>query len=251
MNTINGKNQRGNKTSMQGAGSAKCIVKSSKIVGLAPILVGNSWTVAPMDPINGNVYTTACSRIAGCYEFYRIRSLAVTVVPTGGLNAVGSMTIAFVNNPELQLAAILGSGATRETILNSEQGLTVYPFTLGGTKRLDMSRLFGRKMFSNNFNIASTVDDFDRTVQTVLMLRGQGVDGAIPCMVRIDSVIEFSGLARASDFTLLNQLDGTYTTTFDEPDDAEWPDQVALRRRSGKIVTYVKPPVAKPSDSQE
>lgn len=233
-----------NKTTMQGAGTARCIARTSKLIGLAPHdATGSSFTVVPMDGLNGNVYTLPLTRIAGAYEYYKIRSLSVRFVPAGGSTLTGVMKVAFINNPDMAVAAYTGSLTTRQSILDSEQGMTAFASSMGGTKRYDTSRLTSRKMYQTNYTLLGTADDFDRSIQTTMLLQSVGAASTqVSVLVYIDAVFEFSGLGRAADFTF--QTLSTFTVNYDGEDE-KWPEDVVLRARSGKYKRFitVEPPV--------
>ena len=240
-----------NITRAKGVGSPTAVVHCRRLNETPTLVSGQKWYTMPMDPFNPTVYTPAVNGLAGAYEFYRIRSATVTLVPSGGSLNVGSLRCCFVNNPEMMNSALNGTTTVKSSVLYNEQGCTIIPFSTGGVKKLDTSRVQARRWYSTNF-LTSYIDDenLDRTLQTTFHGEFIRPDGGANtnCTLIYDVVIEFSGLGRSSVLTMYKSI-GTYVVPFvpaQGEDDDDFPTEVELITRSGKRSLYIKPAPPKP-----
>lgn len=235
-----------NSTKVVGAGSPVAVVHSRRINDCPPMVSGLAQQTFGIDPFNTYAYTSAVSGLASAYEFYRVRSAKVTLIPAGGSTNIGSLRCAFVVNPEMQRKAQTGVNADRSSILYSEQGCSVMSFSQGGTKTLDMSRAFARRWYSNNYIYGADDETFDRSIQATFLGEYLGTGTTSNCVLMIDIVVEFSGLGRVSLNTFAKAL-ATYTVPYQTDDGSEeWPEKVELVVRSGKRATYVPQAPANP-----
>jgi len=241
-----------NRTRMQGAGSMVCRVTSTKALGLGTTSPsGIHRFQAVLDPMNGNTVNPSVTGLAGAYEFYRILSAKVEVVPTGGSQIQGSIQTAFCTNPELMTSWELGGDATKDSIILREQNTQTRALCQSYTHVMSQGRVTSRKWYSCNVTVAATTDDFDRSVAGSFLIRGVYSPGVqIPCTLVFTITYEFSGLGNTGGLTLLSTsgMDPFPVHYTGEADDAP-PKQIELRRRGGEPLLYNM--VAKPKPPAE
>lgn len=245
-----------NTMSARGVGSPVAVVHCRRLNETPTMSSGQAWFTEALDPFNPVVYTPAVNGLAGAYEFYRIRSASVTLVPSGGTLNSGSLRCCFLINPEIITSAFSSNTSFKSTALYNEQGCTILPFSVGGVKRLDINRVHSRKWYSCNFTTPhSNPEVVDRSTQCVFHGEFIKPDAGTNtnCTLIFDTVIEFSGLGRSSALTLVKAV-GVYTVPYipEQGEDSEdFPKEVALVTRTGKRSLYIKPTEPKPTGSHQ
>lgn len=232
----------GRRTRTQGAGSEMCTITSTKVTTFdATGTNGVGYFGGSLDPMNQYMCNPACTAIGSAYEFYRVKSFEVEFVPSGGTNAVGHVQHCFVANAEMGHLFLVGSAAQRDSIVSSETNMSLASFSAPSRKRMMPNRTFGRTWYQSNFTLASTVDDYDRTVQAVYAARYVGPASTTPAFtVMFHATYEFRGLGRAGATTLLAQSETPrYPYQPDVP--GPFPASVILATREGKEQQYWKP----------
>jgi len=228
---------------MTGAGSNYCTVTSTKAIALGTTSgAGVHRFYFTLDPLNGASVNLSVAKLAEAYEFYRIKSARVEIVPIGGSNAVGSITLAYVNNSELIKNYALGGDATRDAILTREQGVMTRPLNMSATQVYNNTRVTSRKWYACNYALDATVDDYDRTIQSCLIGNANySPTTVVPASLLFTIVYEFNGLGNVGGMTLFRELGSPFVVPYQE-DDVDFPLEVVLRKRDGSKVGYVRAP---------
>lgn len=200
------KGRRDTSTKTRGVGSNTAIVESVKTIDLPPADAnGYRYGGFPCDPANPGVVTQPVSNIAAAYEFYRIRSLTVKVIPIGGAFTAGSLQHCFINNPELMSTFINGNDTVKSNIITNEQNCESASVIAQTIKRYQPTRTKSRTWYSVNTILAGNdLPAFDRSVQTFYGYRVAGVtvSAALPIRLEFKVVYEFSGLGNVGQYTL-------------------------------------------------
>lgn len=234
-------------TKMISQSKSGCVVKTSRfVVPATQNAAGLSCSAIAVDPFGTAITTPSVNNIAGGYEFYRVRSLSVTIVPVGGFTSPGTVAVAFVNNPEIMVYNLSQDAASRYSTLQSQDGAVLFPVSSGGTKVYRSTRVRSRPWFQCNYAVTSTIDDFDRSVHSQLLLGYLTTPStAAPFQYVVNVTFEFSGLGRSSTTTFMSITDMA-RYPFGEEDDVEYPTSVELYRRNGGTRLYVPKPPPKP-----
>lgn len=235
-----------NRTRMQGAGTNVATVYSSKINGLGVTDSGGYYrTCITLDPLNGSAAPASVNGLAGAYEYYRIKSAEVTYMGTGGMTALGDVSVAFVSNPELIYNAATGGTGTFDSILYNEQAVEVWSMADSHTKRMNSNRQVGRQWYSCNYALSTNTLDIDRTIPAAFIARfNTGVAStAVKGYLQFKIVYEFRGLGNSLGMTLTAQAMHERIPYLKEED---FPTEVTLYRRSGEEKTYILPVVEPP-----
>lgn len=236
-----------NRTRMKGAGSNLATVFGSKIRGYETTDIGGtSRQILTLDPFNAATNSEPITAIAGAYEFYRLVSSEVTFVPSGGMTQVGSITCAYVTNPEIMKSVISGSSTAQDVVLYNEQGVESFPLCERFTKRFQSSRQVSRQWFSCNYAKDETLEEIDRTIAALLIVRVGGLAGAAltpPGVMQFRNTYEFKGLGITSYATLAKiSMLGDEEYRFNYSVQGEFPPAVVARKPNGTLMRYVKPP---------
>lgn len=236
-----------NKTRTTGVGTNTCITTSriSKTVGTTASDGVVSFNI-PMDPFNPQVAPAVVNSIAGCYEFYRIVSAAVDIVPTGGYTTAGSIQHAFLCNPETMVGASSGADVVRYNLLLNEQGSDHQPLNVKTTKTMQAGRLTSRRWYSCNYSGSVTVPEWDRTMAATHCYRLVGpVSTAINALITYRITYEFKSLGFTSNFTLSQSVNNLPVFPYNTLDDG-YPGAIILSKRDASTQEYVRKPEPKP-----
>lgn len=234
-------------TKMVSQSKSGCVVKTSRfVVPATQNAAGLSCSAIAVDPFGTVVTTPSVNSIAGGYEFYRVRSLSVTIIPVAGYTAAGTVAVAFVNNPETMVSNIANDSGYRYNVLQSQDGAMIFPASSGGTKVYRSDRIRTRPWYQCNYSVTSTIDDFDRSVHSQLLVGYLTTPStAAPFQYVINVTFEFSGLGRSATTTFMSIAD-MVRYPFGEEDNVEYPTSVELYRRNGGTRLYVPKPPPKP-----
>lgn len=239
-----------NKTTTQGVGKDRCVVKTTRTSSLGTVPATGSGTYClALDPFSTVLTTNAVNAIAGSYEFYRIVSLHLRIIPVGGFTAPGQVAVCFINNPEVAVSALNGAEATRLSILQSEQGYQIMPVSAGGSKTYNPSRVSTRKWYQCNYAYTTSIAEIERASQTTLLMAYTATASApIPFVWAFDATIEFSGLSKSIANTLL--IAGVpYSVPYNSEESGdEFPKEVELFKRNGTRKLYAVIAPTKPTE---
>lgn len=233
----------GNRTKMTGAGGNQCTVTCTRIQTFAPTSSdGVSRGYFTIDPLNSNICTVPVTGIAGAYEFYRLVSTEVKFVPAGGDQQVGSVSCAYVTNPEMMVSYINGTNTLRDSIVFNEQGVMTFPLNTGGTKRFSGDRTRARRWNTTDFaQVPINTEVFDRSVAAMLALNVYTgtPNAAVAGRIMFTSTFELKGLGVAASATLLQSLaEDEYSVYYNSEE--PFPGKVIMRKRDGNYQRYNK-----------
>lgn len=135
---------------------------------------------------DGLASTDVVRTIASCYEFFRLRSAAVDLVPYNGTTLNGVCQWAFIDNPELMKSYVDGTNAMRSAIINNTQNVTSTSLLGQSTKVYNTNRITSRSWYQCNSDFTSDLFDYERSVPVLFVYRI-----FFPTLVSIDLPVQF------------------------------------------------------------
>lgn len=229
-----------NRTKSQGVGTNTCRVTSTRTVTMPSANAsGEQRLLLTLDPLSPFIVNPVVVGIAGAYEFYRLISVKMETIPTAGFTQPGSIQSAYVTSPELMTAYLLGSDGVKDTIIDRAQNVQTRPICESYTHNMSSSRVQGRKWFSCNQTLSTTIDDYDRSMAGAVLLktRGTTASAATPISYLFTIVYELTGLGNTLGATLMTSSLDPYPVIYNEE---EYPKQVMLRARGKPDVKYLR-----------
>jgi len=191
------------KTRASGVGTQQCVVRCSGVLGLPTLVAGVGFQGVTIDPLNLNHTPVGVAAIAGAYEFFRVRSMVATYVPTNGYTQAGFMRWCYLDNPELMPSYLAGSSTVKTTIIDNAQNMSLIPLSNMSSKTWSANRVHSRRWYSINGGL-SGISDYDRSVPTFFACKIEGPATAAGYgVLRFDITYEFNSLGAAAGNTLL------------------------------------------------
>lgn len=194
-----------------GVGTNHCTVVSHRIDQLGSTdLGGLNSGFTFIDPFNSSCFANTVNGIAGSYEFYRIKSMSIELIPTSGTLSKGSIRCAFINNAELMLKFGSLTPANRLIAITGQQGANMYSWALGGVHKYNPSRITTRKWYATNLGLGSTTDEIDRSEETMWAWYNTGESSvAVGLSAVFHITVEFAGLGTSGTNTFLSSMADT------------------------------------------
>lgn len=240
------------KSTITGAGNLTCVLKTSRLNSVGST-DSSGWSLGQIyaDPFNSGFTTPAANGLTGSYEFWRLKSLSVEIIPAGGTLVSGNIMCAYINNPEIIANWNDYSDNEKGIIITNEQGSSMFSAALGGVKVYNKSRHTSRNWYQTNFTVATSPAEIDRTIPTMFAwLFRDDPSVTVKVKLSINATFELSGLSSSAPFTLLSSSGLPRLRYIPMDGEEEMPPAVLLSNRS-VVQEYriYSPPAPVPTDS--
>lgn len=225
-----------NRVRARGVGTQNCIVSSHAVYDINLGASDTSYFFFRLNAFDANCHQAVCASLAANYEFYRIRSLSVEYIPTGGTNEVGRTQCAFIENSELMLRFAITGDVDRSLMLSSAERVETFSNAFPAVKTFNNSRVKSRSWFHTNVSVTADANSYDRSIATMFVARVNSQPNTNVGSFVFHVTYEFSGLgASGAETLLLSRADGGYRLFY--PGDAtHMPPVVTLATTLGDTV---------------
>lgn len=213
---------------------------------------GILYVANAITPANASINSNPVYTIGQAYEFFRVRSVEVEFVPTGGTAYNGQLLWGFVDNPELMATIATGNTQSISNILQNTGNASTVSLSYGSKKRFaGTQRVVSRRWYSMNYLSAGSTADFDRTVPTMFVMRAEtGIAAkAVSGLIVYRITYEFNSLGNSGAYTFASVGDRHATQDDPLPEDpplvvanfggaTTWPPLVNVKAGALGIRTY-------------